>query len=39
MESKNGEKFQEFQLKLGQMQEIKKMYEVYWGKVIYQVAG
>ena len=39
MESKTGEQFMEVQKKLGEVEELKKMYEVYWDKVIYQVAG
>lgn len=39
IESKTGERLEEFQRKLGQMEELKKMYEVYWDKIIYQVAG
>lgn len=39
IESKTGQRLEEFQKKLGQMEELKKMYEVYWDKVIYQVAG
>lgn len=37
--SQTDQKLSEFQQKLGQFEELKKMYEVYWDKLVYQVAG
>jgi hypothetical protein len=35
METIHDKKFEEIQKKLGQFEEMQKMYEVYWDKLIY----